>query len=86
MSNFTDDQKASLRDILAQPLLQIALQNALADVLAANSGADTIEGAAMAYKVQEGARNVISTLFASADTKPVVTNTHRRLKPEPPIQ
>lgn len=86
MSNFTDAQKASLREILAQPLLQQALQNALSDVLVANSGATSIEGAAMAYKAQEGARNVISTLFAIADTQPVVTNTHRRLKPEPPIQ
>lgn len=86
MSNFTDTQKADLRELLANPLLQIALQNALADVLSANSGETTIEGAAMAYKVQEGARNVISSLFSSADSKPVQTSGHRRLKPEPPIQ
>ena len=85
MSNFTEDQKVDLRQMLANPLLQLALQNALSDTLGAYSGASTVEAAAMAYKAQEGARMVISTLFSNADTKPVQTTTHRRLKPEPPI-
>ena len=85
MSAFTEDQKADLRATLANPLLQQALQNALTDVLVAHSGASTVESAALSYKVGEGAKLLISQLYATADAKREPEASHRRFRPEATI-
>lgn len=85
MDSFSPAQKESLREMLATPLFQAALQNALADVLSGYSGAETQETCALSYKAQEGAKLLVSTLYASVDAKKVVAPTHRRFRPEPII-
>jgi hypothetical protein len=85
MSTFTEDQKADIRALLANPLLQQALQNALSDVLLAHSGASTVEAAALSYKVGEGAKLLVSQLYASADAKRKPEAGHARFRPEAPI-
>lgn len=85
MTLFSEIQKTELRELLANPLLQAAFENALSSVLTNHSGAATVEACALAYKVQEGAKLVVSTLYASVDAKKAVTTSHRRFKPETPI-
>jgi hypothetical protein len=85
MSTFTEDQKSDIRALLATPLLQQALQNALSDVLTGTYGESSMEGAAMAYKKAEGAREIISQLYTNVDVKTTAAATHRRFKPEAPI-
>ena len=85
MDPFSEHQKTELREMLANPLLQAAFENALFSVITNHSGMATVESAALAYKVQEGAKLLVSTLYASVDAKKTVTTTHRRFKPETPI-
>lgn len=83
--NFTEPEKTELRAVLNTPLMQKALQTALSDVLATTYGATTSESAALAYKVAEGARMLVSQLFANVDVKAVQASAHRRFKSEPTI-
>ena len=85
MTQFSEPQKSELRKLLANPLLQAAFESALSSVLVNHSGAATVESCALNYKVQEGAKLVVSTLYASVDAKKEVAATHRRFKPETSI-
>ena len=80
MSDISNAQKEEVRSLLNNPLLQLALQNALADVWNGLQGASTLEGAALAYKQMEGATSVLSKLHSNVDIKKSFAVTPRRLK------
>lgn len=82
---FSDSQKAILREILSNPLLELAMQSALSDVWKGLAGATTLEGAALAYKQMEGASGVLTKLYSMAELKRDFSVNPRKLKHTPAI-
>jgi hypothetical protein len=66
---FNESEKEQLAHLLNSPLLHRGIQLALMETGRQKSGSETIEQSALAFHYQEGARNVIGTLFGYADIK-----------------
>lgn len=77
---FSPEQKAELRTLLGNPLIQQALQHALSCAWDASGSPSTLEGAAMAFKQMEGAQTAITTLYKLGDLKKSFSISSPRLK------
>jgi len=66
---FTEAEKEQLAHLFNSPLLHRGIQLSLMEIGRKKSGSETIEQSALAFHYQEGARDVIATLFGYADIK-----------------
>lgn len=60
-------EKELLRGLLSNTLFQKSIELALTKTAILKSGETTIDGSAMAYQYQEGARDFVSCLFGLAE-------------------
>jgi hypothetical protein len=75
-----DGEKSALREALMHPSVQKAMDEALRAVWRKKRGAETLEGAAMAYNHQSGASDFLDELFALAELKMDFQVPMRKLK------
>ena len=76
----SDRQKAELRGALSSPLVQQAIDEALRAVWSKKRGAETLEGAAMAYNHQSGASDFLDELYSLAELKTSIQVPMRKLR------
>jgi hypothetical protein len=76
----SDGQKTELRGALSSPLVQMAMDEALRAVWSRKRGAETLEGAAMAYNHQSGASDFLDELYSLVELKVSVQVPMRKLK------
>jgi len=80
MIQLSDTEKEELRNVLVNPAFKRGLEDAMRQVWNKKRGAETLEGAAMAYNHQSGACDLIDELFALAELKEKHSVPMRRLK------
>ena len=86
MDPITDAQKAELRSLLLNPVLQQAFTQATAEIWDQLKAAPTVEAAALNHKIMEGAIGVLNIIHQQADVKKAfVPQARRTFKPETPI-
>lgn len=69
MIQLSEEQKQELRNLLGNQLFKRSLEDAMRRVWNKKRGAETLEGAAMAYNHQSGACDLVDELFALAELK-----------------
>lgn len=86
MEPITDAQKAELRSLLSNPVLQQAFSQATAEVWDQLKATPTVEAAALNHKIMEGAIEVLNIIHQQAGVKKTFVPQARRVfKPETPI-
>lgn len=76
----SEGQQAELKQLLDSPLLQAAIDWALADSWKAKAGESTLETAAMAYAYQQGTTDLVAKLYSLVKAKKVITANPTKLK------
>jgi hypothetical protein len=80
MIQLSDTEKQELRNILLNPIFKRSFEDAMRRVWNKKRGAETLEGAAMAYNHQSGASDLVDELFALAELKEKHSVPMRKLK------
>jgi hypothetical protein len=68
-SPLSDGEKAALAEVLNSSIFQKAASLALAEAWKRKRGAETTEQCALAFQYQEGARDIVETLYIFSDVK-----------------
>lgn len=69
MSELSEYEKDSLKQLLENPILKKAMDAALVEIWRKRRGVDTLEASAMAFNYFSGASEVLVELHALADVK-----------------
>lgn len=80
MTQLSDTEKQELRNVLVNPMFKRGLEDAMRRVWNRKRGAETLEGAAMAYNHQSGACDLVDELYALAELKESHSIPMRKLK------
>jgi hypothetical protein len=72
------EEQAELRQMVDSNIMQKAFMEALGDVYKEQSGSSTLEGCAMSYSVNEGARSVLNKLMLLSESKKEVSIPNAR--------
>lgn len=78
-SPLSDGEKTALSELLSNPLFQKAANLALTEAWKRKRGADTTEQCALAFQYQEGARDLVETLYILGEIKQSVQVLPKRL-------
>lgn len=86
MDPITDAQKAELRSLLSNPVLQQAFSQALWQMWEGLPPNITMETAALSHSVMVGAQGILHKLHEQADVrKTFVPSVRKQFRPETPI-
>jgi hypothetical protein len=78
-SPLSDPEKTVLSELLSNPVFKKAASLALTEAWKRKRGADTTEQCALAFQYQEGARDIIETLYIFGEIKESVQIAPKRL-------
>ena len=76
---FSESEKQLLSQLLRNTVFQKAVTNALAEAIRRKRGNDSLEGSAMAFQYQEGAREIVETIYGYAEIQQSPTILPRKL-------